>query len=118
MGDVLEDERAIWIRLVTEDDEKLHLVLEGQELLQLVALLIMLGQTANIDDPEEDFPALIAPIPTQQFSYGPGRVPGESVLTMGCGLLTLSFSVETDTLVGLAEHLRKKGVRKGEGRMQ
>lgn len=105
-GDVLEEGELIWLELFNSEGRRMNLVLDDADAHQLVSTVIALAQMAGITEPVPDLPRLVLPLAVERIAVAQGRMPEEIIITMGVGLMVLSFSIEIGMLAELADHVR------------
>lgn len=105
-GDVLEEGELIWLELFNAEGRRMNLVLDDGDAHQLVSTVIALAQMAGITEPVPDLPRLVLPLPVERIAIAQGRAPEEVIVTIGVGLMVLSFSIEVAMLNELGEHVR------------
>lgn len=104
-GDVLEEGELIWLELFNSEGRRMNLVLDEGDAHQLVSCVLSLAQMAGLAEPVPDLPRLVLPLAVERLAVAPGRAPEEIILTVGMGLMVLSFSIEVAMLAELARYL-------------
>lgn len=107
-GQILDDNSGIWLALEDTGSNAISLRLSPDQATHLVAFLVGLTQTAAAGRPPANLPTQVRPIAIEAIGLAAGRVPGEGLLTVALGPISLSFSVTPRQMQAMAKHLHSE----------